>query len=143
MSTVTHDRLERELRDAGFVLADATGRAQGLPLVVVGRAKERLTAGPIEIDLRARVVTVRGRAVGLSQKEWALLVRLADDPERVFTREELLRDVWGYQANARTRTIDVYASRLRRKLREVDDSGIYVDNHWGVGYRLLGQLTSS
>ena len=143
MSTVTHDLLERELRDAGFVLADAPGRAQGLPLVVAGRAKERLTAGPIEIDLRARVVTVRGRPVGLSQKEWALLVRLAGDPERVFTREELLRDVWGYQATARTRTIDVYASRLRRKLRDADATSIFVANEWGVGYRLLTPLVKT
>jgi two-component system response regulator ResD len=137
MVVVARGLLERELRDAGFLIAEDPAESD-LPVVVLGRARRRLTAGPIEIDLKARVVTVRGRAAGLSHKEYELLVRLADDPERVFTREELLRDVWGFQGTARTRTIDVYASRLRRKLRELDDSCIFVDNHWGVGYRLLG-----
>jgi len=136
MSSVAQVALERELRDAGFLVAESSSTDRRL--VVLGRARERLTAGPIEIDLRSRVVTVRKRPVALSQKEYALLVRLAADPERVFTRDELLRDVWGYRASARTRTIDVYASRLRRKLRAADDRSVYVDNHWGVGYRLLG-----
>jgi len=137
MSSVAQVLLERELRDAGFVVAEA-GDESDRALVVLGRARERVTAGPIEIDLRSRVVTVRNRPVALSQKEYALLVRLAADPDRVFTRDELLRDVWGYRASARTRTIDVYASRLRRKLREADNGSVFVDNHWGVGYRLLG-----
>jgi len=136
MSTLARGALEQELREAGFVVAG--GGRPDRPLVVLGRARRRVTAGPIEIDLRSRVVTVRKRPVALSQKEYALLVRLAADPERVFTRDELLRDVWGYRASARTRTIDVYASRLRRKLRAADDRSVYVDNHWGVGYRLLG-----
>jgi DNA-binding response OmpR family regulator len=136
MSSVTHIALERELRDAGFLVAE--GSATDRRLVVLGRVRERLKAGPIEIDLRSRVVTVRKQPVALSQKEYALLVRLAADPERVFTRDELLRDVWGYRGSPRTRTIDVYASRLRRKLQAADDDSVFVDNHWGVGYRLLG-----
>ena len=136
MVVATKGLLERELRDAGFVVAEP--EAPGGSVRVLGRSRERLVAGPIDVDLRARVVTVRGRAVGLSQKEYELLVRLAAEPDRVFTRDELLRDVWGYPGTARTRTLDVYASRLRRKLRDVDDSCVFVDNHWGVGYRLLG-----
>jgi DNA-binding response OmpR family regulator len=100
----------------------------------------RLVAGPIEIDTRTRVVTVRGKPVSLSAKEYDLLVQLAADPQRVFTKSELLRDVWGYRAQTRTRTVDVHACRLRRKLRAVDDATSYVDNDWGVGYRLLGLL---
>jgi DNA-binding response OmpR family regulator len=135
---LTRPLLERELREAGFVIADAGGPSDR-PVIVLGRTgRQRLTAGPIEIDLQARVVTVDGRRVTLSQKEYALLVRLASEPERVFTREELLRDVWGFQASSRTRTIDVYASRLRRKLRALHDGCVFVDNHWGVGYKLLG-----
>jgi DNA-binding response OmpR family regulator len=95
-------------------------------------------AGPIAIDTRTRVVTVRGRGIALAAKEYELLVRLASDPQRVFTKEELLRDVWGYRTQTRTRTIDVHACRLRRKLREADGSTAFVDNDWGVGYRLLG-----
>lgn len=99
---------------------------------------EILVAGPIEIDLHARVVRACGTPVVLSQKEYGLLARLAAEPERVFTKEELLHDVWGYQAQARTRTLDSHASRLRRKLRAIDPATPFVENVWGVGYRLLG-----
>jgi DNA-binding response OmpR family regulator len=85
-------------------------------------------------------VTVRGRAISLSTKEYELLLRLAGDPQRVFTKGELLRDVWGYRADVRTRTVDAHACRLRRKLRAADGVTDFVDNAWGVGYRLLGPL---
>jgi DNA-binding response OmpR family regulator len=98
----------------------------------------RVVAGPLEVDPVTRVVLLRGEPVALSQKEFALVVRLAADPRRVFTKEDLLRDVWGYRAAARTRTLDSHASRLRRKLREVDPETSLVENVWGVGYRLLG-----
>ena len=97
-----------------------------------------VVAGPIELDLHARVARVRGTAVLLSQKEYGLLARMAVDPNRVFTKDELLREVWGYQAQARTRTLDSHASRLRRKLRAVDPETPFVENEWGVGYRLIG-----
>jgi DNA-binding response OmpR family regulator len=97
-----------------------------------------LSAGPIEIDTRTRSVTVCGRPIALPAKEYDLLVRLASDPKRVFTKDELLRDVWGYRTYTRTRTIDVHACRLRRKLRDADATTAFVDNDWGVGYRLLG-----
>jgi DNA-binding response OmpR family regulator len=65
-----------------------------------------------------------------------LLLKLMTDPERVFTKEHLLREVWGFRSLGRTRTLDSHASRLRRKLQEADD-GPFVLNEWGVGYRLL------
>jgi DNA-binding response OmpR family regulator len=99
---------------------------------------ERLVAGPIAIDLPTRVVRVADSTVVLSQKEYALLVCLAREPRRVFTKDELLHDVWGYLAQSRTRTLDSHASRLRRKLRNADAGTAYVENVWGVGYRLLG-----
>jgi DNA-binding response OmpR family regulator len=105
-----------------------------------GLASVPLVAGSLSIDRRARVVTLSGRRVDLSQKEYELLVRLASDPERVFTKAELLRDVWGFPAHSRTRTLDAHASRLRRKLRAADETALFVDNEWGVGYRLLGPL---
>lgn len=103
-----------------------------------GLSPAPLVAGPLAIDRRARVVTVAGTRVDLSLKEYELLLHLASDPERVFTKEELLRDVWGFRARSRTRTLDAHASRLRRKLRAADPSVELVDNRWGVGYRLLG-----
>jgi len=82
-------------------------------------------------------VTVSGRAVALAQKEYELLLKLATEPLRVFTKEELLREVWGFVSLGCTRTLDTHASRLRRKLRLVDAATPYVVNVWGVGYRLL------
>jgi DNA-binding response OmpR family regulator len=100
----------------------------------------RIVAGPLTIDRRARLVTLRGARVELAQKEYELLVHLASEPERVFTKEELLRDVWGYRTRSRTRTLDAHASRLRRKLRAADPEVPLVENEWGVGYRLLGSF---
>jgi len=78
-------------------------------------------------------VTVGERPVRLANKEFALLAALASDPTRVFTKEELLRDVWGFRSLGRTRTLDSHASRLRIKL----GGGRWVINCWGVGYRLI------
>jgi DNA-binding response OmpR family regulator len=91
--------------------------------------------GDLVIDPESRRVTVAGRSVELANKEFVLLRTLASEPRRVFTKEELLRDVWGYRSLGRTRTLDSHASRLRRKL--CGGTGRYVVNCWGVGYRLI------
>jgi DNA-binding response OmpR family regulator len=98
-------------------------------------------APPVRIDTRTRDVRVDGRRVHLSQKEYDLLLRLAREPDRVLTKAELLRDVWGYRVLGRTRTLDSHASRLRRKLRAAGAEGALIDNVWGVGYRLLGPMS--
>lgn len=99
-----------------------------------GCSRRRLTVGPLEINLTARAVSVHGRSVSLSRREYELLCALASEPGRVFTREELLRDVWGFRSLGTTRTLDSHASRLRRKLAGAGD---LIDNVWGVGYRLV------
>lgn len=101
-----------------------------------GGDDEQVAAGPIRVDRATRRVTVAGVPVELSGKEYALLLKLAGDPLRVFTKQQLLRDVWGFRSDGRTRTIDSHASRLRRKLSDAGD-GPFVVNVWGVGYRLL------
>jgi len=93
-------------------------------------------AGPIAADLATRTVTVGQTAVGLAAKEYELLLKLMSDPQYVFTKEHLLRDVWGFRSLGRTRTLDSHASRLRRKLAAAG-AGTVVVNVWGVGYRLL------
>jgi DNA-binding response OmpR family regulator len=104
------------------------------------QASDVLEAGPVRIDTRTRDVRVGGARVQLSQKEYELLVQLAREPERVFTKAELLYEVWQYRAPARTRTLDSHASRLRRKLRDAGSGTALVENVWGVGYRLLEEL---
>lgn len=91
--------------------------------------------GELAIDRGARRVLVGSRDVVLSQKEFALLSKLASAPDRVFTREHLLRDVWGYRSLAPTRTVESHASRVRCKLAAVGLPG-WIVNVWGVGYKL-------
>jgi DNA-binding response OmpR family regulator len=102
-------------------------------------ADERVVVGDLSIDRAARRVTVRGEPVALAAKEYELLVKLAGEPSRVFTKEQLLRDVWGFRSLGRTRTLDSHASRLRRKLAAA--GGDFVRNVWGVGYSLLNEST--
>jgi DNA-binding response OmpR family regulator len=88
--------------------------------------------GRLEIDLAAREVWIDGDRVALTAKEYELLRRLASEPTRVFTREELLRDVWGYPCSPRSRTVDSHAARLRQKLDRPGEQRLVV-NLWGVG----------
>jgi DNA-binding response OmpR family regulator len=99
------------------------------------RDRGRMRVGRLEVDPAARTVLLSGRRVELSQREFALLRTLATDPTRVFTKDELLRNVWGYRALGSTRTLDSHACRLRQKLAR--DGERFVVNVWGVGYRLV------
>ena len=92
--------------------------------------------GEIAVDRGTRCVSVAGKRVVLPAKEYELLLQLASAPTRVFTKEELLREVWGFRSLGRTRTLDSHASRLRRRLATATDTP-YVLNEWGVGYRLM------
>jgi DNA-binding response OmpR family regulator len=100
--------------------------------------RDYLEVGELRIDRAARRVLVGETAVVLAAKEYDLLVKLAGDPTRVFTKEELLREVWGFRSLGRTRTLDSHASRLRRKLSAA--GGDYVRNVWGVGYSLVNDV---
>jgi len=120
--------------DRPFHYDELVARIRAVLRRVAPPESEHLVAGEIEIDRPTRRVTVSRRRVLLPSKEYELLLKLASDPHRVFTKDELLRDVWGFRAQARTRTLDSHASRLRRRL-----GGPYVKNVWGVGYCLLGE----
>jgi DNA-binding response OmpR family regulator len=107
------------------------------------RDPEVIDVPPVWINVQTRAARIGDRPLRLAQKEYDLLLTLAREPERVFTKAELLRDIWGYRVPGRTRTLDSHASRLRRKLREADASCELVDNVWGVGYRLRGTLVET
>jgi DNA-binding response OmpR family regulator len=97
-----------------------------------------LVVGELRLDPVSREVTLDGRLIELSAKEFALLRTLAEEPTRVFTKEELLRDVWGFKLMGSTRTLDSHASRLRRKL--AGSGRRWIVNVWGVGYRLTDRV---
>ena len=94
-----------------------------------------IEVGRLRIEVAQRRVSLHGEEVLVSQKEFELLRTLATEPTRVFTKEELLRSIWGYRALGSTRTLDSHACRLRRKL--VTEGERYVVSVWGVGYRLI------
>lgn len=100
------------------------------------RSHPLIQIGDIEINDVEHTVRVGGRFLRLSMKEYALLKVLANEPSRVFSKEELLQEVWGYRSMGHTRTLEAHCSRLRRKLDP--QHGRYVVNCWGVGYRLVG-----
>ena len=109
----------------------------GAVLKRVTRARDahQLTYGDLAVNMLSREVTVAGMRVELSAKEFALLATLAGDPERVFTKRELLQMVWDFRSPGRTRTLDSHASRLRQKIARHSDEA-WIANVWGVGYRL-------
>ena len=94
-----------------------------------------IAVGELRIDIAQRRVSVRGEEVLVSKKEFALLRTLATEPTRVFTKEELLREIWGFRSRGSTRTLDSHACRLRHKLGARGER--YIVNVWGVGYRLI------
>ena len=121
-------------RSAGYPIVCARLRVL-LGLSGRTRVRRRVCVGALELDAAAREVRLHDQPVDLSGKEFALLSALIAEPTRVFTREELLRDVWGHRCIEGTRTIDSHASRLRKKLTAHGDR--FIANVWGVGYRLV------
>ena len=96
----------------------------------------RRRAGDLQVDLVARSATVAGHAVELTRTEFDLLTVLSGDPKRVFSKAELLREIWGIECVTGTRTLDSHACRLRRRLHDAGGES-YVANRWGIGYSLL------
>ncbi len=123
-------------RAAGYLELRARVRAVLRRTRTCGEDARSLQVGDLVIDSYTHSATLQHRALELRRMEFDLLLQLAREPTRAFTRDELLRSVWGYRAGASTRTVDSHASRLRRKL-EVDQTRRWVINVWGVGYRLI------
>lgn len=94
-----------------------------------------LTYPGISIDPDSRLVLINGQQVNLTPKEYDLLYQLAKSPQRIFTREELLVAIWGYDYLGDTRTVDTHVNRLRDKLIKLSGGTSHITTVWGVGYR--------
>jgi two-component system, OmpR family, response regulator ResD len=102
----------------------------------VGAAKaERIVAGAIEIDAATREVAKNGDAIRLTATEFELLWFLMSHPRRVFSRQQLMQSVWGYQASFDTGTVTVHIRRLREKIEPVPSQPQHLMTVWGAGYR--------
>ncbi|BCV22597.1 response regulator transcription factor [Moorella sp. Hama-1] len=95
-----------------------------------------LDGGRVQINLAAQTVTVAGQPVALTPTEFALLVHLARHPGQVFSREELLEQVWGYDFPGDLRTVDVHIRRLRQKIEADPASPALIVTRFGIGYVL-------
>lgn len=96
---------------------------------------EAITAGDLRIDLATRRVLRGDVSLDLTAKEFDLLAHMAAHPGRVYTRESLLRDVWGYDFYGDDSTVTVHVRRLREKLEPDPAKPRYLTTVWGVGYR--------
>ena len=89
----------------------------------------------LTINISQYTVTFMGRELEMPPKELELLYFLASHPGMVFTREQLLEQVWGYDYFGDSRTVDVHVKRLREKLSEGEQMGWMIKTVWGVGYK--------
>ncbi|HEX6392728.1 MAG TPA: response regulator transcription factor [Acidimicrobiales bacterium] len=109
-------------------------RANGL--IEAPGGPEVLTAGELELDASTRQVTIQGRPIDLTAREFNLLAHFMRNPTRVFRREELLEQVWGFSYGD-TSTVTVHISRLREKIEPDPSSPRYIKTVRGLGYRFV------
>lgn len=90
------------------------------------------------MELDGRRLFVSGEEISLTAKEFDLLELMVGNPNKVFSREELLNTVWGYEYPGDVRTVDVHIRRLREKIEPNPGEPRYVHTKWGVGYYFKG-----
>jgi DNA-binding response OmpR family regulator len=133
-------KLERGADDVitkPFAYYELRARAGAVMRRLRGGARRILTVGALRIDVAAREAWLHDQPVEMSAKEFALLCKLASDPTRVFTKDELASEVW-HRRLVGSRTLDSHACRLRAKLNR--DGEHFMQNLWGVGYRLTSPV---
>lgn len=108
-------------------------RYHQIPEIPVQDAERKVSFPDLEINITNYTVTYKGARVEMPPKELELLYCLASAPNRVFTREQLLDHIWGYEYAGDTRTVDVHIKRIREKLGDHDRWSI--STIWGVGYK--------
>lgn len=97
-----------------------------------------IVKGEMKIDCESRRVIIKGKEINLTAKEFDLLELLASNPDKVYSRENLLNIVWGYEYPGDARTVDVHIRRLREKVETNPSDPKYVYTKWGVGYYFRG-----
>ncbi|MBR3401673.1 MAG: response regulator transcription factor [Parasporobacterium sp.] len=99
----------------------------------------QIVKGDLKLDIDARRVLIKDTEVNLTAKEFDLLELLVNNPNKVYSREQLLSIVWGYEYPGDVRTVDVHVRRLREKIEENPKEPKYVNTKWGVGYYFKAQ----
>ncbi len=96
---------------------------------------KKISTHGLEIGLETRTVTINGKEVEMSHKEFELLKLLAENPGRVYSRDILLEKIWGYEYIGETRTVDVHIRHIRKKIEEDDSNPIFIKTVRGYGYK--------
>ena len=96
---------------------------------------ETISSGSLLIDVCGHNVSIDGRAVELTAKEFDLLLHFARHPGRVYSRAQLLDQIWGYSHSGYEHTVNTHINRLRKKIETGADTMQYIETVWGVGYR--------
>lgn len=97
-----------------------------------------VVSGDLRLDCEGRRVFIAGKEINLTAKEFDLLELLVFNPNKVYSRENLLNIVWGYEYPGDVRTVDVHIRRLREKIEQNPSDPKYVHTKWGVGYYFQG-----
>ncbi len=98
--------------------------------------REEIVFGDVRIDPRSRKVFREDRELKLPKKEYELLLFLAENPNVVFSKEQLLEKIWGYDAIGDVATVTVHINRVREKIERDSNRPEYIETVWGAGYRL-------
>lgn len=106
-------------------------------------ARDRLAFRDLEINLERRTVQLDGDPLELTTMEYQLLVLFATHPGRTFTRDEILNELRGIDAQLFSRSVDILVSRLRQKLKDTTKQPRFIKTVWGTGYIFVGEEASS
>ncbi len=121
-------------------MLELAARVKAIFRRVDGLASARAVTHAIEcaglrIDAEKRAVTLDGRQIGLTAKEFDLLLHFAENPGRVFSRAQLLDKVWGYTHSGYEHTVNSHINRLRAKIESDPNQPEFIQTVWGVGYK--------
>ena len=120
-----------------FNLLELKARVRALLRRAAGVQRDRgalLTAGDLSLNTQERIAVRQGQTIDLTAKEYDLIELLMRNPRRVYSRENLMNVVWGYNYTGDYRTVDVHIRRLREKLEENPATPEHICTKWGVGY---------
>ena len=115
-------------------------RIEKLPSGSRVESADVLEAGPLRIDAKCRSVHVDGKPVELTAKEFDLLLFFAQNPGRVYSRQQLLNHVWGYHHSGYEHTVNSHINRLRAKIERDPSDPKLMQTVWGVGYKFNAEL---
>ena len=128
----------REFSSVPIIMLTAKGEDMDKILGLEYGADDYITKPFNILEVKARRVFIGGREINLTAKEFDVLELLAKNPNKVYSRENLLNLVWGYEYPGDVRTVDVHIRRLREKIETVPSDPKYVHTKWGIGYYFQG-----